>query len=51
MKWTDHFGGNIIAYLDGSTVEAKVEGAESSDMSDRRKRDRLREKELLAKAK
>jgi hypothetical protein len=51
VKWSDHFGGNIIAYLDGSVVEVKAEGAEPSDLSDRRKRDRLREKELLAKAK
>jgi len=51
VKWSDHFGGNIISYLDGSAVEVKAEGGESSDLSDRRKRDRLREKELLAKAK
>ena len=53
VKWSDHFGGNITSYLDGSAVETKADGGESSEisMSDRRKRDRLREKELLAKAK
>lgn len=52
VKWVDHFGGKgLVEYSDGSGAETKAEGAEPSDLSDRRKRDRQREKELLAKAK
>lgn len=52
VKWRDFaLGGSIEAYSDGSAVESKTPAAEHSDLSDRRKRDRLREKELLAKAK
>ncbi len=52
VKWSDHFGGAL-------TVSKLVEGEELADevhdtsvtWSDRKKRDRMREKELLAKAK
>jgi hypothetical protein len=55
VKWKDHFGGNLTAskILEGTeTAEVEQQGDETSvSWSDRRKRDRLREKELLAKAK
>ena len=56
VKWKDHFGGNLeaakIIEKDGDLAEPEEHGDESSvSWSDRRKRDRLREKELLAKAK
>mmetsp|Transcript_25460 Transcript_25460/g.47448 ORF Transcript_25460/g.47448 Transcript_25460/m.47448 type:complete len:872 (-) Transcript_25460:2332-4947(-) len=55
VKWKDHFGGNLSASKileDGDSVEVQEPVDESSvSWSDRRKRDRLREKELLAKAK
>jgi hypothetical protein len=55
VKWKDHFGGNLTAAKileDGEPVDADNPADESSvSWSDRRKRDRLREKELLAKAK
>jgi hypothetical protein len=55
VKWSDHFGGNLSAskIIDGESAEdAAVEGEDSTvSWSDRRKRDRLREKELLANAK
>jgi hypothetical protein len=55
VKWADHFGGSL-----DSARQIKDDGIESSHVagdqanvswSDRKKRDRLREKELLAKAK
>jgi len=55
VKWADHFGGSL-----DSTQQINDDGAEPSSApgdqanvswSDRKKRDRLREKELLAKAK
>jgi RNA recognition motif-containing protein len=54
VKWADHFGGNLTAAKIIEDGEAEVEENEddsSVSWSDRRKRDRLREKELLAKAK
>ena len=52
VKWSDHLGGgSLVEYLGGGSDEPKIEGGESSDLSTRRKRDRLREKELLAQAK
>jgi hypothetical protein len=55
VKWKDHFGGNLSASKileNGEGMEAEEHADESSvSWSDRRKRDRLREKELLAKAK
>lgn len=58
VKWADHFGGDLTASRVLDTVEtpaATTEAATGEDASvswtDRKKRDRLREKELLAKAK
>ena len=57
VKWSDHFGGNLTAsrILEGEELQPQQEedGADESSVSwsDRRRRDRLREKELLAKAK
>jgi hypothetical protein len=57
VKWSDHFGGNLSAskIIDSESAGAEdvaVAGEDSTvSWSDRRKRDRLREKELLAKAK
>jgi hypothetical protein len=55
VKWVDHFGGDLTAskFLEGddSQVEQEAESDPSVSWSDRKKRDRLREKELLAKAK
>lgn len=64
VKWVDHFGGDIAAKkLIGTeeepvaaapvTAEAVEQGVTSSSpsWSDRKKRDRLRERELLAQAK
>lgn len=54
VKWSDHFGGNLTAAKILEDVDAEVEEHEDDSAvswSDRRKRDRLREKELLAKAK
>lgn len=55
VKWSDHFGGNLSAakIIDGENSEdAGAEGEDSTvSWSDRRRRDRLREKELLANAK
>lgn len=55
VKWKDHFGGNlavskILEEADSAEPEEHAD-ASSVSWSDRRKRDRLREKELLAKAK
>lgn len=56
VKWVDHFGGEITATkiftADGDDVEKPPEQSEKpASWSDRKKRDRLRERELLAKAK
>jgi len=52
VKWSDHFGGTLTASQLIEDEEA-TEGAPVADVSwsDRKKRDRIREKELLAKAK
>lgn len=55
VKWKDHFGGNLTASKileNGDSFETREHSEEPSvSWSDRKKRDRLREKELLAKAK
>jgi hypothetical protein len=56
VKWVDHFGGDLTASKilegDDSQVEQEADSDPSAvSWSDRKKRDRLREKELLAKAK
>lgn len=55
VKWSDHFGGSLAAsrLIKGDTVESSDASGEQSNVSwsDRKKRDRLREKELLAQAK
>ncbi|KAL3918309.1 MAG: hypothetical protein SGILL_004301, partial [Bacillariaceae sp.] len=55
VKWEDHFGGNLTTSKILEDADA-ADAAEHTDdpsvsWSDRRKRDRLREKELLATAK
>lgn len=55
VKWSDHFGGKLTAAKivegDDSQIEEGHPVESSVSWSDRRRRDRLREKELLAKAK
>mgnify|MGYP005841597813 CR=1 FL=1 len=55
VKWADHFGGNLMAAQVIDSVDTPSDGAKPEEASvswtDRKKRDRLREKELLAKAK
>lgn len=54
VKWSDHFGGDLAVakVVEGSeTAATDQKPMESVSWSDRRKRDRIREKELLAKAK
>jgi hypothetical protein len=54
VKWADHFGGQLSAsqLIDGDGTSTAVGTVESSvSWSDRKKRDRLREKELLSKVK
>eukprot|EP00537_Pseudo-nitzschia_pungens_P006995 CAMPEP_0172356736 /NCGR_PEP_ID=MMETSP1060-20121228/1115_1 /TAXON_ID=37318 /ORGANISM="Pseudo-nitzschia pungens, Strain cf. cingulata" /LENGTH=836 /DNA_ID=CAMNT_0013077035 /DNA_START=71 /DNA_END=2584 /DNA_ORIENTATION=+ len=55
LKWKDHFGGALesskILYDDHTFKDENPEDDPSGSWSDRKKRDRLREKELLAKAK
>jgi hypothetical protein len=54
VKWKDHFGGNLTASKileNGDSTVMDVPADANVSWSDRRKRDRLREKELLAKAK
>lgn len=53
VKWADHFGGSLA---DSHAVEGEEGDHDPStdsnvSWSDRKKRDRMREKELLAKAK
>jgi hypothetical protein len=56
VKWADHFGGNL-SVAQALEADDSVDGASAaatgsdSSWSDRKKRDRLREKELLATAK
>ena len=52
VKWADHFGRPICSQqtVEGEAVEGRKVDA-SVSWSDRKKRDRMREKELLAKAK
>lgn len=51
VKWADHFGHPITVEqtVEGETIEVHTVDA-SVSWTDRKKRDRLREKELLAKA-
>lgn len=54
VKWQDHFGGDLTAsrIIEGNEVKPEENDSEESESwSDRRKRDRLREKELLSKVK
>jgi hypothetical protein len=55
VKWADHFGGTLTASKilegDDSQPEEGHPTDSSVSWSDRRRRDRLREKELLAQAK
>eukprot|EP00546_Thalassionema_frauenfeldii_P000963 CAMPEP_0178931562 /NCGR_PEP_ID=MMETSP0786-20121207/21989_1 /TAXON_ID=186022 /ORGANISM="Thalassionema frauenfeldii, Strain CCMP 1798" /LENGTH=779 /DNA_ID=CAMNT_0020608473 /DNA_START=1987 /DNA_END=4326 /DNA_ORIENTATION=- len=58
VKWSDHFGGNLeqAREIEGNRGEQPVNNGDDKQggdvsWSDRRKRDRLREKELLAEAK
>jgi hypothetical protein len=54
LKWKDHFGGKLEAAKiinDESLVDESTDDEASGSWSDRKKRDRLREKELIAKAK
>ena len=56
VKWQDHFGGDLSASRmiegdDSKSDEPHTEGDASVSWSDRRRRDRLKEKELLAKVK
>ena len=57
VKWADHFGGTLTA---SKTIEGEGEDLHNEEeatldpsvsWTDRRRRDRLREKELLAQAK
>ena len=53
VKWADHFGGQLsmTQEVEGEVIE-KSSGQEAPvSWSDRKRRDRLREKELLTKAK
>jgi hypothetical protein len=55
VKWADHFGGQITVsqLMDGEVGENEISASNDNSMSwnDRKKRDRLREKELLQKVK
>jgi hypothetical protein len=55
VKWSDHFGGNLSTFrvMNDDAVESADAPVEQPNVSwsDRKKRDRLREKELLAQAK
>lgn len=58
VKWSDHFGGELTAakIIDGEELSEPAEASTAAadgnvSWNDRKKRDRLREKELLAKAK
>jgi hypothetical protein len=53
VKWADHFGGKISAIQEEESddMEPQQQADGTVSWSDRKKRDRLREKELLSKAK
>lgn len=53
VKWADHFGGKIYTSQDDEGDEPEPQHVTDPNVSwsDRKKRDRLREKELLSKAK
>lgn len=55
VKWADHFGGKLdnVHENQGGEAESSTVNSDQANVSwsDRKKRDRLREKELLAKAK
>ena len=55
VKWADHFGGqlSIAKIMEGDSSPPEEEEAADSAVSwsDRKRRDRLREKELLAQVK
>jgi len=53
LKWKDHFGGKLEAskIINDETLADESADETSGSWSDRKKRDRLREKELIAKAK
>lgn len=55
VKWVDHFGGdlNSTRQINDDNADSAKPAADQSNVSwsDRKKRDRIREKELLAKAK
>lgn len=53
VKWSDHFGGalSVAKFLDGEEVVENEPHDASAVWLDRKKRDRMREKELLATAK
>lgn len=53
VKWADHFGGKISVaqVVEAEDIEKLAPSESSVSWSDRKKRDRMREKELLAKAK
>jgi hypothetical protein len=53
VKWKDHFGGNLTKSRILEDGDAAIDAQDQTEVSwsDRKKRDRLREKELLAKAK
>lgn len=56
MKWADHFGGALSVSQDDDTPEPSAKTNDDTDdatlsWSDRKKRDRIREKELLANVK
>jgi hypothetical protein len=54
VKWADHFGGQLSAsqLIDSEGTASTAVAAEASvSWSDRKKRDRMREKELLSKVK
>jgi hypothetical protein len=53
VKWADHFGDNLAKTKEIEGENTLGDGGPNGNVSwsDRKKRDRLREKELLAKAK
>jgi hypothetical protein len=54
VKWQDHFGGELTLSktIEGDETKLEEMPAEGNvSWSDRKKRDRLREKELLSKVK
>ena len=53
VKWADHFGGQLsmVHEVEGEVIEKSLVQETAVSWSDRKRRDRLREKELLTKAK